>query len=425
MCCKVQLALEIWRGAFLSSEPARELLPPISAIIACPVAVEDVDGNLQILARGYHEDLGGILVTAGSIPPRVDVEEAVKSLEYLLSEFDFQTPSDRSRALAAFIFPALSFGGHIPGRIPMDVAEADKSQAGKGIRQKALAAAYNESPQVVVQRNGGVGSIDESFSQSLIGGRPFVQLDNLRGIISSPFIESFFTTDFIPARVPHRGEVKIDTRRFIILASSNGIEATRDLANRSSFVRLLKREQYQFREYPEGGLVEHIAARQPYYLGCIFSILAEWLAAGKPRTKDTRHDFRAWAQTLDWIVQHIFASAPLLDGHLSAQERVSNPALVFVRALCLAVEQEGRAVEAFSASGFVELADIHNICIPGVRAGHEDRAAQQVGMHLSRLFKTNDEIEVDGFTIQRAERLEARQDGNGSYTVKTYKIARR
>ena len=410
--------------ALLASEPARELLPPIAAVTGCPVAIEDADGNLEILARGYHPQLGGLLVTAGTTPPRVEVGEAAKALAELLTEFDFQTPADRSRALAALIAPALSLGDFIKGRVPADVAEADQSQAGKGYRQKMGAALYNESPRVVAQRDGGVGSLDESFSQALIAGRPFIQLDNLRGVVNSPFLEAFFTADSIGARVPHRGEVPVDPRRFFILASSNGVEATRDLANRSSFVRIRKRENYQFRAYPEGGLLEHVRARQPYYLGCVFSVIAEWLAAGKPRTAETRHDFREWAQVLDWIVQRLFHAAPLLDGHMAAQERVSNPSLVFLRALCLAAEQDRRIKESFSASGFVELADAHAIAVPGVRAGHEERAAKQVGIHLSRLFQDRDEIEVDGFTVRRSERLEVRQDGNGTYPVKTYGITR-
>ena len=410
--------------ALLASEPARELLPPIAAVTGCPVAIEDADGNLQILARGYHPQLGGLLVTAGTTPPQVDVDEAVGALCDLHSEFDFQTEADRSRALAACLAPALALGDFIQGRVPADVAEADQSQAGKGYRQKMVAAVYNESPRVVAQRDGGVGSLDESFSQALIAGRPFVQLDNLRGSLNSPFLEAFFTADSIGARVPHRGEVPIDPRRFFIFASSNGIEATRDLANRSSFVRIRKRERHQFRAYPEGGLLEHVKARQPYYLGCVFSVIAEWLAAGKPRTAETRHDFREWAQTLDWIVQKLFRAAPLLDGHLAAQERVSNPALVFLRALCLAAMQDRREDEDFSASGFAELAEAHGIAVPGVRPGQEDRAARQVGIHLGRLFKLVDEIEVDGFMVRRAERLEVRQDGNGNYPVKTYGIKR-
>src|SRR5207244_2612373 len=106
------------------------------------------------------------------------VDEAVQALRSILAEFDFQTEGDHSRALANVVTPALKLGGFLRGFVPVDVAEADQSQSGKTFRQRVTCALYNERPRVIARRDGGVGSVDESFSQALIGGRPFIQLDN-------------------------------------------------------------------------------------------------------------------------------------------------------------------------------------------------------------------------------------------------------
>lgn len=414
--------------ALLESLPARELLPSIASVVGCPVAVEDANGNLRVLGHGYHPERGGLLVTGGAMPPRVPLAEAAAALAGLLKEFDFVTPSDHSRALAAFVAPALSIGGILPERVPADVAEADQSQSGKGYRQKLIAAIYGETLRVVAQRNGGVGGLDESFSQALLEGRPFVQFDNLRGALDSTFLESFLTADSAPARVPHRGEVQVDPRRFFIMASSNGVETTGDFANRSSIVRIRKRPAGRsWHEFPEGDLLAHVRARQPYFIGCVFAVAAEWLAHGKPRTTETRHDFRPWAQALDWIVQKLFESAPLLDGHRAAQERVSNPALNFLRAVALAADRAHRLGESFTASNLAELAESAGVPIPGLRqVGDERAAAKQIGIHLGRVFREGDgeAVEVDGFTIRRTEREEAREDGNGVRLLKAYEIQR-
>ena len=87
----------------------------------------------------------------------------------------------------------------------------------------------------------------------------------------------------------------------------------------------------------EGDLLDHVRHWQDYYLGCVFAVIRAWHAHGQPRTKETRHDFREWAQIVDWIVQNIFQTVPLMDGHQQAQERVSNPALVWLRSVVLAV----------------------------------------------------------------------------------------
>ena len=88
--------------------------------------------------------------------------------------------------------------------------------------------------------------------------------------------------------------------------TSNGVESTRDFANRSSIIRIRKRIGHSYRTYPEGDLLSHVKANQPYYLGCVFSVIREWLEMGKQRTSVTEHDFREWARPLDWIVQNVF-----------------------------------------------------------------------------------------------------------------------
>ena len=57
-----------------------------------------------------------------------------------------------------------------------------------------------------------------------------------------------------------------------------------------------------------------------------------------PFTSETTHDFRGWAQILDWVVQNTIEEAPMLDGHRQAQARVSNLGLTFLRQVCITIE---------------------------------------------------------------------------------------
>ena len=125
-----------------------------------------------------------------------------------MAEFDFQTEGDKARAVASLISPALRTGGFLKGRVPADVAEADQSQSGKTYRQKLIAALYNERVSLVTNREGGVGSIDESLNQQLVAGRPFIQFDNFRGRFASAHLEAFLTADGafpVPGAVRRRG----------------------------------------------------------------------------------------------------------------------------------------------------------------------------------------------------------------------------
>ena len=400
--------------ALMATVEARELLPPITSVLRCPFMVETTPGEVNILCRGYHDENGGTFVVLGEKPPQVPIAEAAASLHWLVEEFAFQSPGDKSRALAAFITPALRMGGFLTKPIPVDVAEADQSQSGKGYRHTLVSSLYNEHPYMITVRVGGVGSFDESLSSALVAGRPFICIDNLRGQIKSQTFESLMTSPGrVTARVPNCEEVQVDPKPFNLQLSSNGMESTTDLANRSSICRNRKRHGFTYRD-----TLGELQARQPYFLGCVLSVIAEWISFGKPRTKDCRHDFREWSQTLDWICREILGCAPLMDGHEEAQQRVANPALTWLRLVALALPSD-RLCCSMTASDLAEQSQVHGIDIPG-DPHSEDESIKQIGRICARVFKDSNLIEIEGFTVTRRLESQDRGEGRGFIESKRY-----
>ncbi len=413
-CCEQTAKLIAASTAF------RESLPPIHVITRCPVLIE-LAGNLFQIS-GYDRQSG--IYAAGKPAEPMDLDTARPMLLELVEDFRFATPPDRARALAAFITPALVLGGLLRGRAPVDMGEADDSQAGKGYRNKLTAAVYAQSVKTVTQKTAGVGSLEESFNMALIHGANFVALDNVRGKIDSPAIESFLTEDNYTARAPYREPVEIDPRRVVVMFTSNKADVTTDLANRSSCVRILKQpEGYIFKSYPEGDILDHVRARQPRYLGAIFAIVRAWYEAGRPRTTETRHDFRPWAQSLDWITRNLLDAGPLLDGHRETQERMTNPVLNWLRDVALQVVHAKRTGNWLRTGDMVDLLDEAGHLPPGVPEGadltdHEVRksAQQATGRKLGVCFRSGDTVTLDGIRIERREEY----DPASRFTVRLY-----
>jgi len=423
MICPQEMA-----DALLQSQEASTLLPRVQGLINCPV-IREGDGKLEVAGPGYDEKTQ-LLITGGRMPPTVELEEAVSSLLGLFAEFDFQSEGDRARAVASLITPALRMGGFLKRRVPADVAEADVSQSGKTYRQKLVAAVYNERVSLVTSHEGGVGSIDESLNQQLVAGRPFIQFDNFRGRFESAHLEAFMTAEWsFPCRVPYGGQVNVPPENYFVFLSSNGVDTTRDFANRSNIIRISKKAPgFVFQSYAEGDLLDHVRQRQDYYLGCIFAVIREWHRQGMPRTDETRHDFREWVQVLDWIGQNIFKTVPVMAGHQQAQERVSNPALVWLRSLVLAINEEGELDEALTATDLQEICDTASIPIPGLRSGaDEGKGKKVIGTVMAKLFREQPTLDVDAFTVTREEKYLARDDiaEGGGFMSKTYTVRKR
>ena len=200
---------------YLKSEAARTCLPKLNGIVHYPLLVEK-GGQLVPVLQGYNEHTG-LYVASAKPPTEETLESAVGLLDGMLRDFDFVTPGDRSRAIASLITPAMKLGGLIKGSVPVDVAEANASQSGKSYRHKVIAALYNQQLALVTKKGGGVGSMEETFSDHLVKGRVFIQFDNVRGKLDSQYLEAFLTANgLFPARIPYQGTINIDPTKFML-----------------------------------------------------------------------------------------------------------------------------------------------------------------------------------------------------------------
>jgi hypothetical protein len=394
----------------LNSSAARELLPDIQQITGSPVLAWTPDGP-ELLGHGWHAHAGGTYVTGRQQIPTMSLAEARAILfDEVLCDIAFAGEGEASRAAASFISPALKIGRWIDDDFPVDVAEADQSQAGKSYRHKLIAAVYGETPYTITNSTGGVGSFDERIGGALIAGRPIITLENIRGRIDSQTLESAIRGQSRVTARSFRACVEVDTSPFIWQLSTNGAELTRDLANRAVITRIRKQpDGYKYRQWPEGEILHHIRGNQPRYLGAIHAILREWAAAGCPRSDETGHDFRGWVQALDWIVQNILKLYPLMTEHREQQMRTANPRLQWLRDILRAMAEDGLDPNTgITASDFAEAAEEHCLEIPGRRPTSNEAAEVSVGRVLSRVFKDagGDSVTVDGINLTRQMTVE-------------------
>ncbi len=386
-------------------------LPSIQVVSRCPVFKRG-DGGLNVVYT-YDSELE-VYVAGGGIRQDVSFEEAVVLLTRLFDDFLFAATGDLSRAIAQVITPALVMSNLLRGRSPLHIIEADQSQTGKGYLAKMVAAIYNCEPAIVTQRRGGTGSLQNSFDACLRRGTPFISLDNIRGKIDLPGLESFLTESNYTQRPSYDGEVIISAERYIVSLTSNAAEMTVDLANRSSVIRLRKQATgYQFRQFPEGDLLEHVRANQELYLGAVFAVIKAWVANGSPRTDESRHSFRPWAQSLDWIVQNLLGLSPLIDGQFDVVNRVSRPEVAMLRDLAKLVDESGLLDEYLGAAQLFDLADGTEVMerlgfqIRDTATTHQEASAIGVlGKRLKRCFHgENSSIEIDEFVVTTREHV--------------------
>lgn len=406
--------------ALLESKAVR-LLPSVEIITAAPILYK-TDASVLVRAEsGYCREAQAFV--KGKHPPVIiTAEEASREIKELFRDYQFVTPADNARALGFVVSVALQMGGFIPSkRCPMFIVEANDSQGGKGYMIETVSAIYNETPTMVAQKEGGVGSFDESFQQALVRGKPILCLDNLRGKVASAFIESTMTAPGkIGARLPGRGEIEVDPHRFVYSATSNGMISTPDLANRSIMIRIIKQpEDYQFHRWPEGDLIAHVKANQPRLLAGVHAIIMKWFAEGAYTADVSGHDYRDWHRVTQGVINAGWPEAgPLIDAeHRNIQKRVSDPTQTWMRELCKIV----RLNQQLSATNIVEMCEDADLQIYRCTDEmDEGRKAKMVGTHMAKLFGQEDRLTIDDVQVLRYVTDEHRNDGKGYSPAKKY-----
>lgn len=400
----------------LGSQEMREELKEVGRVMRHPVLVSE-NGEPKILITGAHE---GLFIDSNDVIPDIPISEAVTSILGLLEDFKFRTESDKSRAVSHFLSPALVFGSLLSGRVPFHVVEADKPGSGKGFLQKLITTIYNEAPGVIINIKKGIGSTDGTLSRRLLDGCAFIQYDNYRGRLDSEMQESALTEDKAPCRALHT-EGEVSTKGAFFMMTSNGAELTEDLSDRSCFVRIIKQDEDYKWVWEGDELLVHVKDKWSYYLGCIYSVLSEWIRRGKPSTTAVNlHRFRSWAGSMDWIVRNLFGLKPLLDGHKEVQKTVASPILVFLRQAAIHLKKEGRIGEELKALDLIQLAQNHDLSIQGIKDLSDERAHQVLGSKLFPLFKASNTLKLDeSFMVIRKEE-NVKRDSGGAYERKHY-----
>ena len=387
---------------------------PVDLVSTIPVLVLDDEDQTEVItdySPGHH-----ILVLdeAGIAP--ADVSNAgpteLRALIDLLSDFDFVDAGNVFRAVGMLLTPALARGSLLgKGRAPFFVITKDVHGAGGGFLCRVLCAIYGHAPTPLVPRT--PDKLHESISRNLFEGRSILYLDNIRGDILSqlPFLESFLTEPTFDARrLYQHGQINVE--HVMLMATSNGMTLSKDLADRTVEVGIRKRPPgYGYRKWTEGDIFRHIEANRAIYLTAIYGAIDSWVRAGRPSGETTGLRFTEWEAAVSWIAERIIPGTRFRlyprgrTVREVAAERLSNPDFDVVTSICRQVYAAGCGGQSLTAS---EISKIGGELLDDYGDEPEKRA-RKLGSILKKFCRDDDQYKAagDGFRIKMTIRNDA------------------
>lgn len=304
----------------LRSELFLQQFRPVDLVVHTPVYLR----NYKLSEPGYNDaGRGQRVVYTGKEPA---ISHTPDTINRFLDTMQFANSASRTNALGAALLVQLRL--LYPGQLPVILATANKSQAGK---DTVLDFATASSPCRAISYERTDWAVEKCFVQQLKASpdTAVVRLENVRldacgQVIASSFLERFSTSAQVDLNAIGTGlPVRIWNYIVLMMSVNSGLWST-DLMNRSWTIELECRGNVADRHSPIGSpRHEFLPRHQSRIEAELRGLVQKWLDAGRPLDTAVKHPFLLTSQTIGGILKVCGYDEFL--GNYTAQRTADDP----------------------------------------------------------------------------------------------------
>lgn len=329
-------------GILLCSDDLIKGINPINRIFNVPIPIMH-DNVLSFPKKGYDERFCSWLPhNSPDIKTNMPLDYAKKLIEFIYSEFAFETTEDRDRAISALITPACR--GLFPSfstRTPAYVYRANRERAGKDYCAGITGIVYEGVPaedspiSSSTNSDGDSNEFSKKILSAMISGRTRMHFSNNKGHIDNAAFEKILTSEIHTDRqLGVNKELTFANEIDFSLSGNIGITYTPDFANRCRFINLfLDIEDANARKFKIANLHDFVKRKRGDILSAIYTLIKNWIDTGMHPGTLPFSSFPAWARVVGGIMEAAGWSNPCLDDKASVSiggdEETSNIKTLF------------------------------------------------------------------------------------------------
>ena len=304
---RVQCARAMTPFKLTGTAPSRQLvgivaerlgrqLPVLAAVKHTPFVWQDE----LVLTDGYHADSQYYLDIGCSVDTTMEMAEAVATLDDLLGQFPYETPSDRANAYGFLLGAAL----RAEHTAPMLFVTKPQPQTGASkLCQSIAGVSSGDEPDTITA--GKTEETEKRLVMVLKRNPSDVLIDNIQVAFDSDLLASGATAKRTGSRaLGTNEEIAVDTRSLALYMTGNNTQLSQDLLVRSLSVRLDANVPHpELRvdwRYDLPGAAYEGRVR---WLSAATSIVQRWLDAGSPKISGSElGSFQGWCQGVAGIL---------------------------------------------------------------------------------------------------------------------------
>lgn len=285
------------------SQSEYSAFPPLDGTITAPTFAQD--GTL-CTQPGYHPATRKYFhsPTVLNIPAMELAEARSLLIDDLLGDFPFEDAASRAHAVALTLLPFVK--NMVSGLCPLHLIDAPTAGSGKTLLAKACAFPFLGAGVVTMTAPSDEAEWRKEVFSMMAIAPSHVLIDNVRGVLQSPMLESVLTSEEHQQRQLGGNEIQTYKNVTIWSASSNNAEVGGDLLRRSVQIRLdPQTENPSEREgFKHSDLLAWGKQNRGRLVGACVAIIQAWLSCGKPKHTARRvGSFEAWGEVMGGILE--------------------------------------------------------------------------------------------------------------------------
>lgn len=340
---------EVKMKLLIENDDFKNSFPVVLRFLAYPMIILSENNDLIISKPGYNENLQSYFTEDCPKINFMDINEAKKIINDIISDFCFKTEQDKIMALSYIITPACrGLYKTITSRTPLFLIKANRERAGKDYLAGVVGIIYEGKAIDDTPFNSGDGQNTEELRKKLTSaiktGRRRIHSSNNKGFLNNAILEQFLTSETWRDReLGSNTELILNNEIDVSLSANIGITYSADLFNRSRIINLeYYDEDANKRTFKIPDLHGYVKKNRQIILSAIFTIIKKWIDDGMIEYKESIFtSFNEWARIVGNIMIHNDMGNPCIsqeDDGIGGDKETSDFKALFE--LCASLQKE-------------------------------------------------------------------------------------
>jgi len=298
----------------LASQIVQEGLPQINRIFKVPIPIM-YKGELTFPKKGYDPRFNSWLPFDAPEIKDMNLGDAKELINEIFKEFCFNKENyqkNKDTAIAALLTPSLrGLYTEWNVRTPLICYLANRERAGKDCAAGVTSIIYEgediqDSPISTGEKYGNTNEeLRKKYTGALMAGRTRMHFSNCKGDINNSVFENILTNPvWTDRKMTVNTILSLSNEMDFSLSGNAGITYTRDLAERSRFIKLFYAEEnINERKFERKDLHEWVKKNRSEILSALYALVKNWVDNGSKPGSLPFTSFPEWAGICGGIME--------------------------------------------------------------------------------------------------------------------------